>query len=133
MSGILVRPARAEDAPTIARFNVALAEESESLRLEARTVKAGVRAMFRALCQRVLEEADKNNCRLRLYVERENAKAIAAYRVLGFGRSGYDVMEHGVTEHGTTDHAATGHAATDHRMTVHRAAEREMTERGGSR
>lgn len=149
MSEVLVRPARAEDTPAIVRFNVALAEESEGLRLEARTVEAGVRRMFaepalgryllavsaegevvgqlmvttewsdwrncmiwwlqsvytaprrrgrgvfRKLCEQVLEEAGKSGCRLRLYVERDNAEAIAAYRALGFRRSGHDLMEHG--------------------------------------
>ena len=149
MSGIVVRPALVEDTPTIVRFNVALAEESEGLRLDAGTVEAGVRGMFsdpalgryllalsangkiigqvmvttewsdwrncmiwwlqsvytapehrgrgvfRKLCARVAEEAGRNGCRLRLYVERDNARAIAAYKALGFRRSGYDVMEFG--------------------------------------
>ena len=46
MSGIGLRPARVADTPTIVKFNVALALESEGLRLEARTVEAGVRKMF---------------------------------------------------------------------------------------
>ena len=149
MSGIVIRPARVEDTPTIVRFNVALAAESEGLQLEARTVEAGVRSMFadpalgryllalsaageimgqvmittewsdwrncmiwwlqsvytapdhrgrgvfRKLCGWVAEEAGRNGCRLRLYVERDNARAIAAYKALGFRRSGYDVMEFG--------------------------------------
>ena len=149
MSGIVIRSARVEDTPTIVKFNVALAAESEGLRLEARTVEAGVRRMFadpalgryllalsaagevigqvmvttewsdwrncmiwwlqsvytapkhrgrgvfRKLCGWVAEEAGRNGCRLRLYVERDNARAIAAYKALGFRRSGYDVMEFG--------------------------------------
>ena len=50
--------------------------------------------VFRALCEHVLGEARESGCRVRLYVERSNERAIAAYRALGFGRSGYDVMEH---------------------------------------
>ena len=53
------------------------------------------RGVFRRLCKHVLEEAGHNGCLLRLYVERENAKAIAAYRALGFRPSGYAVMECG--------------------------------------
>ena len=149
MSRFFIRPARAEDTPTIVRFNVALADESEGVTLDPQTVEAGVRRMFadpalgryllavsaegeamgqlmvttewsdwrnrmiwwlqsvytaprhrgrgvfRRLCEHVLEEAGASGCLLRLYVERDNAKAIAAYRALGFRRSGYDVMEHG--------------------------------------
>lgn len=149
MSEPIIRPARPEDTPTIVRFNVALADESEGLRLDPKTVEAGVRRMFsdpalgryflavssagkrlgqlmittewsdwrncmiwwlqsvytapehrgggvfRSLCEHVLGEAREEGCRLRLYVERGNSRAIAAYRALGFDRCGYDVMEHG--------------------------------------
>ncbi len=149
MSGVRVRRARTGDMSTIARFNVALAEESEGLQLEARTAEEGVRGLlanpalgryllavsaqgeilgqlmvttewsdwrncmiwwlqsvytapahrgrgvFRKLCEQVLEEARKNGCLLRLYVERGNARAIAAYGALGFRRSAYEVMEYG--------------------------------------
>ena len=149
MSGTIIRPARPADTPTIVRFNIALAEESEGLRLDSQTVEAGVRRMFsdpalgryfmavsstgerlgqlmlttewsdwrncmiwwlqsvytapehrgsgvfRALCEHVLGEAGEAECRVRLYVERGNSRAIAAYRALGFGHCGYDVMEHG--------------------------------------
>ena len=149
MSKIIIRPARPEDIATIVRFNVALADESERLRLDPQTVEAGVRRMFsdpalgryflavsstgerlgqlmittewsdwrncmiwwlqsvytarehrsrgvfRALCEYVLGEAREAGCRVRLYVERDNSRAIAAYRALGFDHSGYDVMEHG--------------------------------------
>jgi len=150
MSRIIIRPARPADTPTIVRSNIALADESEALRLDPKTVEAGVRrifsnpalgryflavsasgerlgqlmvttewsdwrncmiwwlqsvytipehrgqGVFRALCDHVLGEARGAECRVRLYVERGNAKAIAAYRALGFRRSGYDVMEHEV-------------------------------------
>ena len=149
MSGTIIRPARPADTPTIVRFNIALAEESEGLRLDPKTVEAGVRRMFtdpalgrylvavssagerrgqvmittewsdwrncmiwwlqsvyttpkhrgsgvfRALCEHVLHEAAETQCRVRLYVERDNSRAISAYRALGFEHSGYDVMEHG--------------------------------------
>ena len=149
MSEPIIRPARPEDTPTIVRFNVALAEESEGLRLDPKTVEAGVRRMFsdpalgryflavssggerlgqlmittewsdwrncmiwwlqsvytapehrgrgvfRSLCEHVLGAARKEGCRLRLYVERGNSRAIAAYRALGFDHCGYDVMEYG--------------------------------------
>ena len=149
MSDWLIRPARPEDTPTIVRFNVALADESEGLRLDPHTVEAGVRRMFsdpalgryflavssvgerlgqlmittewsdwrncmiwwlqsvytapehrdrgvfRSLCEHVLGEAREEGCRLRLYVERGNGRAIAAYRALGFDHCGYDVMERG--------------------------------------
>ena len=148
MSGIIIRPARPADAPTIVRSNIALADESEGLRLDLKTAEAGVRRMFsnpalgryflavsstgerlgqlmittewsdwrscmiwwlqsvytspahrgrgvfRALCEHVLSEAAETECRVRLYVERGNLKAIAAYEALGFRSSGYDVMEH---------------------------------------
>ena len=149
MSELLIRAARPADTPTIVRFSIALAEESEGLRLDPQTVEAGVRRMFsdpalgrylvavlpreepvgqvmittewsdwrncmiwwlqsvytapehrgrgvfRLLCEHVLSEATATGCRLRLYVERNNSQAIAAYRALGFDRLGYDVMEHG--------------------------------------
>ena len=149
MSEPIIRPARPEDTPTIVRFNVALAEESEGLRLDPKTVEAGVRRMFsapalgryflavssggerlgqlmittewsdwrncmiwwlqsvytapehrgrgvfRSLCEHVLGAAREEGCRLRLYVERGNSRAIAAYRALGFDHCGYDVMEYG--------------------------------------
>ena len=149
MSGAIIRPARPEDSPTIVRFNIALAEESEGLRLDPGTVEAGVRRMFsdpalgryfvavssagdqlgqlmittewsdwrncmiwwlqsvytapehrgrgvfRSLCEHVLARAGEEGCRVRLYVERGNSRAIAAYRALGFDHRGYDVMEHG--------------------------------------
>ena len=149
MSGTIIRPARPADTPTIVRFNIALADESEGLRLDPQTVEAGVRRMFsdpalgryfmavsstgerlgqlmittewsdwrncmiwwlqsvytapghrgsgvfRALCEYVLAEAGETECRVRLYVERDNSRAIAAYRALGFDHCGYDVMEHG--------------------------------------
>lgn len=149
MSKPIIRPARPADTPTIVRFNVALADESEGLRLDPQTVEAGVRRMFsdpalgryfmavsstgerlgqvmittewsdwrncmiwwlqsvytapehrgsgvfRSLCEHVLGEADDAGCRVRLYVERGNGRAIAAYRALGFDHCGYDVMEHG--------------------------------------
>ena len=148
MSGAIIRRARPEDTPTIVRFNIALAEESEGLRLDPGTVEAGVRRMFsdpalgryfvavsaggerlgqlmittewsdwrncmiwwlqsvytapehrgrgvfRSLCEYVLARAGEEGCRVRLYVERGNSRAIAAYRALGFGHRGYDVMEH---------------------------------------
>ena len=46
MSELLIRAARPADTPTIVRFNIALAEESEGLRLDPQTVEAGVRRMF---------------------------------------------------------------------------------------
>lgn len=149
MSRTIILPARPEDTPTIVRFNIALAEESEGLRLDPQTVEAGVRRMFsdpalgryflavsstgerlgqlmittewsdwrncmiwwlqsvytapehrgggvfRALCEHVLGEAGETGCRVRLYVERGNSRAIAAYRALGFDHCSYDVMEHG--------------------------------------
>lgn len=149
MSEPIIRPARPEDTPTIVRFNIALADESEGLRLDPETVGAGVRRMFsdpalgryfmavssagerlgqlmittewsdwrncmiwwlqsvytapehrgrgvfRSLCEHVLDEAGEEGCRVRLYVERGNSRAIAAYRALGFGHCGYEVMEHG--------------------------------------
>ena len=149
MSELLVRPSRPADTPTIVRFNLALAEESEGLRLDSQTVEAGVRTMlqilksefdkaavsssgerlgqvmittewsdwrncmiwwlqsvytapehrgrgvFRSLCEHVIGEAGETGCRVRLYVERDNGRAIAAYRALGFDHCGYDVMEHG--------------------------------------
>ena len=149
MSELLVRPARPADTPTIVRFNVALADESEGLRLDPQTVEAGVRRMFsdpalgryfiavsssgerlgqlmittewsdwrncmiwwlqsvytapehrgrgvfRSLCKYVLDQAREEGCRVRLYVERGNSRAIAAYRALGFGHRGYEVMEYG--------------------------------------
>ena len=149
MSKTIIRPARPADTPTIVRFNIALAEESEGLRLDPQTVEAGVRRMFsdpalgryflavsstgerlgqlmittewsdwrncmiwwlqsvytapehrgsgvfRSLCEYVLGEAGETECRVRLYVERHNSRAIAAYRALGFDHCGYDVMEHG--------------------------------------
>ena len=149
MSRPLIRPARPEDTPTIVRFNIALADESEGLRLDPETVEAGVRRMFsdpalgryfmavsstgerlgqlmittewsdwrncmiwwlqsvytapehrgrgvfRSLCEHVLDEAGEEGCRVRLYVEGGNSRAIAAYRALGFDHCGYEVMEHG--------------------------------------
>jgi len=148
MSELIIRPARSADTPTIVRFNIALAEESEGLHLDPATVEAGVRRMFsdpalgrylvavsaegerlgqlmittewsdwrncmmwwlqsvytapehrgrgvfRLLCEHVLDEAREAGCRVRLYVERGNSRAIAAYRALGFDHCGYDVMEH---------------------------------------
>jgi len=149
MSETIIRPARPADTPTIVRFNIALADESEGLRLDPDTVEAGVRRMFsdpalgryflavsptgerlgqlmittewsdwrncmiwwlqsvytapehrgrgvfRSLCEHVLGEAGEDGCRVRLYVERDNRRAIAAYLALGFDHCGYDVMEHG--------------------------------------
>ena len=46
MSELFIRAACPADTPTIVRFNVALAEESEGLRLDPETVEAGVRRMF---------------------------------------------------------------------------------------
>lgn len=46
MSAPIIRPAEPADAPTIMRFNIALAEESEGLRLDPATVDAGVRRML---------------------------------------------------------------------------------------
>ena len=43
---ITVRPARADDAATIADFNLRLAEESEGLALDSATVRAGVEALL---------------------------------------------------------------------------------------
>lgn len=46
MSDFHIRPALSGDTPAIVRFNVALADESEGLRLDPQTVEAGVRRMF---------------------------------------------------------------------------------------
>ena len=46
MSAIHVRPARPDDAATIASFQVAMARESEGLALDPPTVRRGVRAVF---------------------------------------------------------------------------------------
>src|SRR5688572_7151832 len=43
---ISVRPARTDDAATIADFNLRLAEESEGLALDPATVRAGVEALI---------------------------------------------------------------------------------------
>ena len=43
---ILIRPARASDAPDIARFNSAMALETEHKVLEAATIRAGVDAVL---------------------------------------------------------------------------------------
>jgi GNAT superfamily N-acetyltransferase len=45
-SGVTVRPARVEDAETLARFNEAMALETEGLRLDPRAIRSGVRAVF---------------------------------------------------------------------------------------
>ena len=46
MNAPIIRPAEPADTPTIVRFNIALAEESEGLRLDPVTAEAGVRRMF---------------------------------------------------------------------------------------
>ena len=46
MPAIIIRDAQLVDAPTIADFNIAMALESENLRLDPPTVLAGVRAVF---------------------------------------------------------------------------------------
>jgi ribosomal protein S18 acetylase RimI-like enzyme len=43
---ILIRPARAEDAGDIARFNVAMAQETEGKALDPARLRAGVDAVF---------------------------------------------------------------------------------------
>ncbi len=40
------RPARPSDAPTIVEFQLAMAEETEGLKLDRATLEAGVRAVF---------------------------------------------------------------------------------------
>jgi hypothetical protein len=42
-----IRPAEARDAQVITEFNLALAEETESLRLDPATVAAGVAALLK--------------------------------------------------------------------------------------
>lgn len=42
----IIRPAREQDAPTITRFNIAMAKETESRDLDLETVSAGVRNVF---------------------------------------------------------------------------------------
>jgi len=53
------------------------------------------RGVFRALYERVLASAreDPAVCGLRLYVERENERAQAVYRVLGMKESQYRLLE----------------------------------------
>ena len=46
MAGMTIRPARREDAETIARFNVLMARETEHIELDPARVLAGVRAVF---------------------------------------------------------------------------------------
>ena len=51
--------------------------------------------VFRHLYQHLLDEAtrDPTVIGLRLYVERQNAKAIETYKALGLVEAGYDVLE----------------------------------------
>ena len=52
------------------------------------------RGILRALYGRVLELADQGNvCGVRLYVERENVAAIAAYESLGFNPAVFEMHE----------------------------------------
>jgi ribosomal protein S18 acetylase RimI-like enzyme len=145
---VTVRRATIDDAETLARFNEAMAEETEDKPLDPETVRAGVRAVFdkpdqafylvaersgtivgslmittewsdwrnadfwwiqsvyvrpearrtgvytalhRDVQQRAREAPDV--CGLRLYVERENAAAQAAYEELGMTEPPYRMYE----------------------------------------
>jgi hypothetical protein len=51
---ILVRPARAADADDIARFNLAMAQETEGKALDPAKLRAGVDAVFADSAPRLL-------------------------------------------------------------------------------
>jgi GNAT superfamily N-acetyltransferase len=142
-----IRPATPADATVIAASNVALALETENLRLAPQTVRAGVltllqdpskglylvaeiegeiagqimvtyewsdwrnatiwwlqsvyvagkfrrRGVFRALLNHIIDQARSQNvCALRLYMERHNQTALAAYERLGLKLGDYVVLE----------------------------------------
>ena len=44
--GLVIRPARPDEAATIVRFQIAMARETEDVELSPRTVSRGVRAVF---------------------------------------------------------------------------------------
>lgn len=149
-----IRKATWKDAGVVADFNLNLAKESEGLRLDARTVGKGVRALlkdpakgvyflaeensknppgqivgqlmvtfewsdwrngtfwwiqsvyvprefrgrgvFRSLYRHVLRLARKqgNVCGLRLYVEKENERALRAYEKLGMKETYYRIFDY---------------------------------------
>jgi GNAT superfamily N-acetyltransferase len=145
---IAIRAAQRADAAAIARFNAAMAAETESITLDAATVRAGVEAviddprhgfylvaevdgaaaaclmityewsdwrngqwwwlqsvyvdqpyrrcgLFRALYQAVEQRvrATPDAIGLRLYVDRDNARAMGTYRALGMHETGYRLYE----------------------------------------
>lgn len=148
MNETAIRTATLDDLETIVDFNARLADESEGLRLDRRTLRDGVRALLsdaargsyhvacdgggvvgqmmhtrewsdwrngdlwwiqsvyvrpdhrrRGVCRalyfhlRRLAAADPGVVGLRLYVERGNAAARAAYARLGMQGAGYVVMQ----------------------------------------
>lgn len=147
MNEIQVRPATPDDAATIARFNIALARETEDHALDPDTVERGVRRVFAGgtgasyfvaevagevvgCCMTTSEWSDWRNgniawlqsvyvvaehrgkgvfgamlaavetaaradgcVRLRLYVERDNARALRTYAKNDFADARYVVME----------------------------------------
>jgi GNAT superfamily N-acetyltransferase len=147
-NGLIVRDAVLNDAETIARFNRALALETEEKSLDPATVRAGVEkafarpdlcryfvaeragevvgqlmityewsdwrakvcwwiqsvyvrpdcrrhGVFRRLYEHIVAIArqDPDVCGIRLYVERENQRAMKAYERLGMRPSGHVVYE----------------------------------------
>ena len=148
---LTIRRATVDDAETLARFNEAMAEETEDKTLDPDTVRAGVRAVFdtpeqafyfvaerdgevvgslmittewsdwrnadfwwiqsvyvrpsarqagvytalhREVRRRAQEAGDV--CGLRLYVERDNAAARAAYETRGMSEPPYRMYEEGL-------------------------------------
>lgn len=146
-----IRPADSRDLEAVARANVALARETESISLDLQRTICGVRAaiedpsrgrylladidgrvvgqllltrewsdwrdgwywwiqsvwiapearrrgVFRALYARVLEEARAERVlAVKLYVDRDNARAQATYRALGMEQARYELFEVEVT------------------------------------
>jgi len=159
----LIRAARRADAAAIARFNAAMAAETESIALDAATLRAGVeavlddprhgfylvaevggavvaclmityewsdwrngewwwlqsvyvetahrrgglfRAMYDAVERRVRDTPQAIG--LRLYVERDNARAMGTYRALGMHETAYRVFEKGTASRALLEADAHG-------------------------
>jgi len=89
---IIIRNANHNDVPTIAKFNSAMAMETEDKELDAGTVNRDVLTALKDKKHGYYLIAE-NVCGIRLYVDKNNSKVQQVYSKIGMTETNYLLFE----------------------------------------